>query len=43
VNLSRIGQLIPWFNWSYRLKLKNGQEIDLSRNRVKALRRILKW
>ena len=43
VNLDKIKEIIPWFNWSYRLRLTNGKEIDLSRTRVRALRKIIEW
>jgi len=43
VNLTKAKELIPWFAGSYRVRLNRGIEIDLSRERVKKLRQILKW
>jgi DNA-binding LytR/AlgR family response regulator len=43
VNLNRIKEVIPWFAGSYRVRLSSGAEIDISRNRVKALRQIIDW
>jgi two-component system LytT family response regulator len=43
LNLNRVKEIIPWFAGSYRVKLNSGVEIDLSRNRVKELRRIINW
>jgi two-component system LytT family response regulator len=43
VNLNRVRDVIPWFAGSYRVRLSSGLEIDISRNRVKELRRIVDW
>jgi two-component system LytT family response regulator len=43
VNLSRIQEIIPWFKGSHKLRLTNGVEVDLSRARARALRKILGW
>ena len=43
VNLTKAKELIPWFAGSYRVRLDSGTEIDLSRERAKKLRQILKW
>ena len=43
VNLTKAREIIPWFAGSYRVKLNSGIEIDVSRERVKKLREILKW
>ncbi|NIM18776.1 MAG: response regulator [Candidatus Latescibacteria bacterium] len=43
VNIDMIQEVIPWFSGTYRLKLKNGSVIPLSRNHVKDLRAILRF
>jgi len=43
VNLDRVKEIIPWFKGSHRLRLTNGAEVDLSRARARALRKILGW
>jgi two-component system LytT family response regulator len=43
VNLDKVKEIVPWFNWSYRLRLTNGEEVDLSRTQARALRKIIKW
>jgi DNA-binding LytR/AlgR family response regulator len=43
VNINMIQEVIPWFNGTYRLKLKNNSIVPLSRNRVKKLRSILRF
>ena len=43
VNLDRVQQVIPWFKGSHVLRLTTGTEVDLSRARARALRRILGW
>ncbi|MCF6094991.1 LytTR family DNA-binding domain-containing protein [Microaerobacter geothermalis] len=42
VNIDQIAQLIPWFNYTMRLKMKHCDlEIPVSRNRVKELKGLL--
>jgi DNA-binding LytR/AlgR family response regulator len=43
VNLDRVEEIIPWFKGSHRLRLTTGVEVDLSRRRARALRKILRW
>jgi len=43
VNLSRVKEVIPWFKGSHKLKLTTGAEVELSRARARALRRVLGW
>jgi len=43
VNLDRVKEVIPWFKGSHKLRLTTGAEVDLSRARARALRRILEW
>jgi len=43
VNVDMIQEVIPWFSGTYRLKLKNGSVIPLSRNHVKSLRAVLRF
>jgi len=43
VNLSRVKEVIPWFKGSHKLRLTTGAEVDLSRARARALRKILGW
>ena len=43
VNLDRVQEVIPWFKGSHVLRLNTGAEVDLSRSRARALRRILGW
>jgi len=43
VNLDRVEEVIPWFKGSHKLRLTTGAEVDLSRTRARALRRILEW
>jgi two-component system LytT family response regulator len=43
VNLSRVQEVIPWFKGSHKLKLTTGAEVELSRVRARALRRVLGW
>jgi two-component system LytT family response regulator len=43
VNLDRVEEIIPWFKGSHRLRLTTGVEVDLSRARARALRKILGW
>ena len=43
VNLTKIKEIIPWFAGSHKIRLTNGAEVDLSRNQVKELRKIIKW
>ncbi|MGE7602657.1 LytR/AlgR family response regulator transcription factor [Peribacillus sp. NPDC097675] len=42
VNLSKISEIVPWFNQTYILRLKNLKtEIPVSRSKVKAFRKIM--
>jgi two-component system LytT family response regulator len=43
VNLDRVQEVIPWFKGSYVLRLTTGAEVDLSRARARALRKMLGW
>jgi two-component system LytT family response regulator len=43
VNLDRVQEIIPWFKGSHKLHLTTGAEVDLSRRRARALRKILRW
>jgi len=43
VNLNRVKEVIPWFKGSHKLRLTTGVEVELSRARARALRRILGW
>lgn len=43
VNLDRVQEIIPWFKGSHILRLTSGAEVDLSRARARALRKILGW
>jgi two-component system LytT family response regulator len=43
VNLDRVQEVVPWFKGSYILRLTTGAEVDLSRARGRALRKILGW
>ena len=43
VNLSRVQEVIPWFKGSHKLRLTTGVEVELSRARARALRKILDW
>jgi DNA-binding LytR/AlgR family response regulator len=43
VNLDRVQEIIPWFKGSHILRLTTGAEVDLSRARARALRKLLGW
>ena len=43
VNLSRVKEVIPWFKGSHKLRLTTEAEVELSRARARALRKILRW
>jgi DNA-binding LytR/AlgR family response regulator len=43
VNLDRVVEVVPWFKGSHRLRLTTGAEVELSRARARALRKILEW
>ena len=43
VNLTKIKEIIPWFAGTYRIKLVTSEELDLARNRVKELKKLIKW
>ena len=43
VNLDRVREIIPWFKGSHKLRLTTRVEVDLSRTRARALRKILGW
>lgn len=43
VNLTKIKEIIPWFAGGHKIRLTTGAEVDLSRNQVKELRKIIKW
>jgi DNA-binding LytR/AlgR family response regulator len=37
VNLEHVRELLPWFSGTYRVKLNNGTELDVSRDRAREL------
>lgn len=43
VNLDRVEEIVPWFKGSHRLRLTTGAQVDLSRRRARALRKVLDW
>jgi DNA-binding LytR/AlgR family response regulator len=43
VNLDRVQEVIPWFKGCHILRLTTGAEVDLSRARARALRKLLDW
>jgi DNA-binding LytR/AlgR family response regulator len=43
VNLDRVKEIVPWFKGSHKLRLTTGAEVELSRARARALRKILGW
>lgn len=43
VNLDRVQEIIPWFKGSYKLRLKTGVDVDLSRARARELRKRFPW
>jgi two-component system LytT family response regulator len=43
VNLDRVQEVVPWFKGSYILRLTTGAQVDLSRARGRALRKMLGW
>jgi DNA-binding LytR/AlgR family response regulator len=43
VNLDRVQEIVPWFKGAYILRLTTGAEVDLSRARARALRKMLGW
>lgn len=43
VNLNRIKEIIPWFSGRYKIRLDSGDEVPLSRDRVKELKKIIEW
>lgn len=43
VNMDSIREIIPYFGGSYRLRLRNGTEVPLSRRYAAGLRRILRF
>ncbi len=43
VNLTRIKEIVPWFAGTFMLRLTDGSEIELSRNRAKELKKIIQW
>jgi DNA-binding LytR/AlgR family response regulator len=40
VNLTKIKEIIPWFAGSYKIKLKTGYEVDLSRAQAPELKKV---
>lgn len=38
VNLAEIREIVPWFHGSFLLRMKNGHEVPVSRNKAKALK-----
>lgn len=43
INLEKIKEIIPWFGGKYKIVLSADREIELTRNRVKELKKIIKW
>jgi len=43
VNLERVQEVIPWFKGGYKLRLKTGVELELSRGQARKLRKLLEW
>ena len=43
VNLDRVKEVVPWFKGGHKLRLTTGAEVELSRTRARALRKILGW
>lgn len=41
VNLSHVRELLPWFSGTYRVKLHDGAELDVSRDRAKGLLQLM--
>lgn len=41
VNITKIEEIIPWINNTYIIRLKNKQELEVSRSKVKGFRRIM--
>ena len=41
VNLAEIREIVPWFHSSFMLRMKNGHEVPVSRNKAKALKQTL--
>ena len=37
VNMEQVRELVPWFSGTYRVKLTNGAELDVSRDRARQL------
>ena len=38
VNLDKVSELMPWFSGTWRVRLSNGEERDVSRERAKQLK-----
>jgi DNA-binding LytR/AlgR family response regulator len=43
VNLTRMKEIVPWFAGTFLVRLNDGTEIELSRNKAKQLKEILQW
>ncbi|MGI8991188.1 MAG: LytR/AlgR family response regulator transcription factor [Bryobacteraceae bacterium] len=41
VNLEHVRELIPWFSGTWKVKLRNGTELDVSRDRARRLKEIM--
>jgi two-component system LytT family response regulator len=41
VNLSHVRELLPWFSGTYRAKLNDGTELDVSRDRARGLLQLM--
>lgn len=41
VNLEHVRELIPWFSGTWKVKLSNGAELDVSRDRARRLKEIM--
>jgi DNA-binding LytR/AlgR family response regulator len=41
VNLEAVRELVPWFSGTWRVKLRDGAELDVSRERARDLKALL--
>jgi len=41
VNLEHVSELIPWFNGAWKVRLKDGRELDVTRDRARELKALL--
>jgi DNA-binding LytR/AlgR family response regulator len=43
VNLTRIHQVVPWFNGAYNIRMQDGTEVPLTRRKVAAFKERVEW